>query len=183
MDAWNKFTNKVSDVGNQISGKAKKSIEQQKVESKLEELRKSVNEEYFALGKIAYEQYKKNENAIPEVFKSSFFKIKNLKSQIEENENTIKQMNSQITCPNCGEIIPAETNFCPFCGTKIEHRRGGFCRKCGAPLEPDAKFCVMCGTPVVSDNVEMVNKGKTSQTEVENSSDNVKTTDSDAKEE
>lgn len=49
-------------------------------------------------------------------------------------------------CPDCGQQIPAEAQFCLFCG----HQLLVFsqCVKCGKNLTPFAKFCPQCGQPV-----------------------------------
>ncbi len=49
-------------------------------------------------------------------------------------------------CPDCGNIIPKESKFCPHCG----HQQLVFdqCSKCGKNLPPNAKFCPKCGSPV-----------------------------------
>ena len=49
-------------------------------------------------------------------------------------------------CPDCGQQIPAEAQFCLYCG----HQLLVFsqCVKCGKNLAPFAKFCPQCGQQV-----------------------------------
>jgi membrane protease subunit (stomatin/prohibitin family) len=49
-------------------------------------------------------------------------------------------------CPDCGQQIPIEAEFCLFCG----HQMLVFsqCVKCGKNLPPFAQFCSKCGQPV-----------------------------------
>ncbi len=51
----------------------------------------------------------------------------------------------EINCPDCGNSIPKESKFCPFCG----HHQLVFdqCAHCGKNLPPNAKFCPKCGHP------------------------------------
>jgi membrane protease subunit (stomatin/prohibitin family) len=79
-----------------------------------------------------------------------------------------------ITCPNCGNTLPAHAKFCLECGTKIETLaenemicpscgkktlKGKFCLECGSPLTKKCpncgtdiptggKFCLECGTKI-----------------------------------
>jgi membrane protease subunit (stomatin/prohibitin family) len=46
-------------------------------------------------------------------------------------------------CPNCNATIPANSKFCPECGTNLA---GKTCPKCGTANAPNAKFCSNCGT-------------------------------------
>jgi membrane protease subunit (stomatin/prohibitin family) len=48
-------------------------------------------------------------------------------------------------CPECGNSIPTDSKFCPYCG----HQQLVFsqCRKCGKNLTPNANFCPRCGHP------------------------------------
>lgn len=46
-----------------------------------------------------------------------------------------------ITCPKCAAKLPAGSNFCNICGTKLNST----CPGCGAPLIPGSKFCSNCG--------------------------------------
>lgn len=55
-------------------------------------------------------------------------------------------------CSTCGNRLPAEGKFCPFCGTaRAEKQPEGpqlqFCAQCGARLRPGMKFCSKCGNP------------------------------------
>lgn len=56
--------------------------------------------------------------------------------------------NKQPVCRCCGEILPEESKFCPYCGTKYEEQKNCFCSECGAELLPDARFCMSCGHKV-----------------------------------
>ncbi len=48
-------------------------------------------------------------------------------------------------CPDCGNIIPNESKFCPLCG----HQLVVFsqCTNCNKNLPPNARFCPRCGHP------------------------------------
>ncbi|MDK2921538.1 MAG: hypothetical protein PWR24_1095 [Desulfonauticus sp.] len=48
-------------------------------------------------------------------------------------------------CPDCGQVVPENSRFCPYCGHQILVLKQ--CQKCGKNLSPKAKFCPNCGTP------------------------------------
>lgn len=52
---------------------------------------------------------------------------------------------TQITCPDCSNLIPADSRFCPRCGHQLLQLVR--CGNCGKNLTPKAKFCSQCGQP------------------------------------
>ncbi|MFH2092663.1 MAG: SPFH domain-containing protein [Pseudomonadota bacterium] len=50
------------------------------------------------------------------------------------------------TCPDCGQSIPHDAGFCPFCGHQI--MIFSQCIACGKNLSPSARFCPKCGIKV-----------------------------------
>jgi len=53
---------------------------------------------------------------------------------------------SNQPCPDCRQQIPADAQFCPYCGHQIVVFSQ--CAECGKNLPPTARFCVRCGHPV-----------------------------------
>lgn len=49
-----------------------------------------------------------------------------------------------MKCIKCHAEIEQDAQFCPYCGTKVEHIR--CCVNCGKPLDDDSDFCPYCGT-------------------------------------
>jgi len=47
----------------------------------------------------------------------------------------------------CGQTLPADSRFCPACGTNLVNT-GSRCPSCGGQLGPGARFCKACGSPV-----------------------------------
>jgi len=50
-----------------------------------------------------------------------------------------------MTCPACSKSIPADSKFCPECGTKIEAPAVVYCPECGTSNAAGSKFCTNCG--------------------------------------
>ena len=73
-----------------------------------------------------------------------------------------------MLCTNCGKEVPNDSEFCIYCGKRMEHEEdlertievrdeeeegpeeGGdiYCTNCGQKLTPSDRFCTVCGTPV-----------------------------------
>lgn len=54
-----------------------------------------------------------------------------------------------VTCLECGDVVPAEAQFCPSCGSPpLEPDAPLVCGQCGHTVEPRYEFCVSCGTDV-----------------------------------
>lgn len=49
-------------------------------------------------------------------------------------------------CPDCGNMLPANSKFCNECGCKIQ--TSPVCPDCGTVLQPGSKFCNECGTKI-----------------------------------
>ena len=56
-----------------------------------------------------------------------------------------------MKCVNCGQEIPDNSQFCGYCGMKVEPKLNArrFCTSCGKELRPNAKFCTSCGASVL----------------------------------
>jgi hypothetical protein len=56
-----------------------------------------------------------------------------------------------VECPNklCRNLIPADSVFCPSCGTGVKRCAAAVC---GKPLHPGSVFCPYCGTPALRKN-------------------------------
>lgn len=55
-----------------------------------------------------------------------------------------------MICRSCKSEIPAESKFCPLCGSDAieqETKNVGFCANCGKPFTADEQFCGDCGQP------------------------------------
>ena len=51
-------------------------------------------------------------------------------------------------CPNCGNKVDNDSDFCVFCGTKYVEPMIRKCISCGMTVEEDDEFCPFCGAKV-----------------------------------
>lgn len=62
-----------------------------------------------------------------------------------QQEKTKDSHNNKIPCPDCRQMIPADSRFCPQCGHQLLILKQ--CSNCGKNLTPGAHFCPKCGHP------------------------------------
>ena len=113
-------------------------------------------EAFEQLGQFYYDNYEKYGGELPETAAGLVNKIENLEAQKKQLQEQMQKIKGTIFCPNCNTEIPANSQFCNVCGTKIEQPQpeppvqpsGRVCAKCGAPLEEDQLFCTNCGAKV-----------------------------------
>ncbi len=56
-----------------------------------------------------------------------------------------KEAPEYMVCGNCGHLIPADAERCPYCGVVFEKEKVK-CPECGSWIDEDSKFCPVCGT-------------------------------------
>lgn len=65
-----------------------------------------------------------------------------------------------MKCVKCGQEIPDNSQFCGYCGTKVESKLNNkrFCPSCGKELKPNAKFCTSCGSQIAMNSTNSVSQ-------------------------
>lgn len=56
-----------------------------------------------------------------------------------------KEASEYMICGNCGHLIPADSEKCPYCGAVFEKDKVQ-CPDCGSWIDADSKFCPVCGS-------------------------------------
>jgi membrane protease subunit (stomatin/prohibitin family) len=64
-------------------------------------------------------------------------------AQQQQSQQQQPQQAATVQCPNCSATIPANSKFCPECGTNLASKT---CPECGTANAPTARFCNNCGT-------------------------------------
>lgn len=120
-----------------------------------EALQEEINLIYAEIGRIFYEEHKKEARPIAK-YADSFVKLKPLYVELDRIESEELSVQGLRKCPNCHVKITIESKFCNMCGVRLETEtvsnvveeapKQRLCKKCGVVLEDDAVFCANCGT-------------------------------------
>lgn len=107
----------LTSVGNTIGDGANKVAGEAKIQAKLLEEKNTINNAYSNLGKAYYEAHKDDTegeffNTIDAINKE-FANIDALKKELQE-------LKGLKTCPQCGEAVSTDHDFCPKCGAKLK---------------------------------------------------------------
>ncbi len=77
----------------------------------------------------------------------------------------------KVICPECGNEIPEDSDFCYHCGRSSKDaikigdegnviQGNNICKRCGSEVKPTDMFCQNCGFPVTQDQVTVLFKPK-----------------------
>lgn len=50
-----------------------------------------------------------------------------------------------MNCLNCKRSVPDDSEFCPYCGSIVEHIQTPVCKSCARVVPNDSEFCPYCG--------------------------------------
>ena len=135
-----------SQAGRYTVQKTKELSDIAKLNGKVSESEKKINELYRKMGYEIYCAYR--EDPLPEVTEQ-IREIDELHAAIEDCKEQIKAINESKNCPNCGNKINPNMAFCAKCGYKLSpenETQETFCVSCGKPLAKGQQFCPNCGT-------------------------------------
>ena len=60
-----------------------------------------------------------------------------------------REAKEYMICGNCGHLIPADAERCPYCGAVFEKEKVK-CPDCGSWIDEDSKYCPICGSIFMS---------------------------------
>lgn len=105
-----------NDIGKKTSETTSRIAKETKLKMKVNENKGKLNDLYKELGKKTYRQYKQEEDTgnIEEECKQ----LDSLIEEIKQANIEILALNNKKVCPNCGEELEFEAQFCQKCGTK-----------------------------------------------------------------
>lgn len=63
-----------------------------------------------------------------------------------------KKIEMQNRCKKCSKEIPSNSEFCPYCGEKV--KKVFSCNKCNKEIPDDSEFCPFCGNSVSKEKIK-----------------------------
>jgi len=76
---------------------------------------------------------------------------KKIAFEIPPADTVTPRLGVEKVCGRCGQAIPNDSRFCPFCGAEPEQRsvpQMMYCRFCGSQLKYRGQFCPECGRDI-----------------------------------
>ena len=113
---FSKFKTGIKNTGNNV----KKTVDVNSCRLKAGRKKAEIEEEYYNFGKRVFENYQDNKGyqEIKTLVEEYCRKIEGMQNEIRSLESKIKEKRKRKKCP-CGEAVPADVKFCPFCGQKF----------------------------------------------------------------
>lgn len=150
MSFLDNLSKSITDASQATIKKGKDIADGAKLNSQVSDYEKQIDEIYKQIGKKYVEQFAESP---ADGFKDMIDEIASLKDSMESLRSQIDTLKGLARCQSCGTQVPAESMFCPSCGTKIikEQKVEATeadkvkCEKCGAMVKKTSKFCTSCG--------------------------------------
>ncbi|MEA4923999.1 MAG: hypothetical protein VB084_01700 [Syntrophomonadaceae bacterium] len=151
---FDKLKQGVSETGKQ----AKVAVETNRLKMQISMKQKEIESKYTAIGQLVYKAYRNDDfSSINSELENIYHEIMACETDIEAINNKILEVKNTKECV-CGNMVPAETRFCPQCGYHFklddsvsaepimdqvdDNQR--VC-SCGNVMASNAKFCTACG--------------------------------------
>lgn len=119
MDWIYKMGDKVAEVGNAASDKAKTVAEVAKLNGKIRTAEQDVESLYSKIGKEIYDT-RLDEQQAPHDFSEDFQEIEEKLKEMEEDKDAVCRLKGSVRCPVCGAEVAKDSYFCQKCGAKME---------------------------------------------------------------
>jgi polyhydroxyalkanoate synthesis regulator phasin len=120
MDArWKSFLGKAKTTAATAYCRAEDLVEQGKLNLKLGDIEREIDEAYKVIGALVYQA-----NSDPELdttgINDIIAKIDLLRGDAAELREKIGELKKTRKCPSCGRDCPKTDAYCPACGTKLD---------------------------------------------------------------
>lgn len=112
---FDKFADKVNDLGNKVAQKTSTSTENIRLSSSIKDEERQINDLYITIGKKYRELF--GANPAPE-FAEFIADIEKREVLVNEYRKKIQQNKGKTNCESCGNEIEAAAPFCAKCGAK-----------------------------------------------------------------
>ncbi len=118
MAFFENLSEAITSKGKEAAGAAKRVAEIANLKSQISTIEVEIKKNYRKIGEAYYDAYKDSEVTCE--FEENVQSIRDAKRAVEELEKKIRDLKGAVKCESCGSLIPADCNFCPKCGAKIE---------------------------------------------------------------
>ena len=113
--------NVMSVVGSAAHNVVKKSgevVEYSKIKYAMYGVNSTIRELKEEIGQAVYDSYKTS-TPLDEIVKEKCAQIDKLSEQLGEYEDQLDNYKSMVKCPECGQSVKDDSNFCSVCGARI----------------------------------------------------------------
>ncbi|MDD7026078.1 MAG: zinc ribbon domain-containing protein [Lachnospiraceae bacterium] len=118
MAFFENLTEALSSKGKEAAEAAKRVAEIANLKSQIGTINVEIKKNYRKIGEAYYDAYKDSEVVCE--FEENVQSIRDAKKAVAELEKKIRDLKGDIKCEKCESLIPADSNFCPKCGAKVE---------------------------------------------------------------
>lgn len=116
MDFFNKLGKKASETYQVTKEKAVNISGELKLRGKISELKDKIEKIYNEIGVVVYNEIKDGKDVAKEEIISKCEEISRLKDEISKLEAEILTFKKVKKCPNCGNELELDAEFCSKCG-------------------------------------------------------------------
>ena len=118
MAFFENLTEALSSKGKEAAEAAKRVAEIANLKSQIGTINVEIKKNYRKIGEAYYDAYKDSEVVCE--FEENVQSIRDAKRAVAELEKKIRDLKGDIKWEKCESLIPADSNFCPKCGAKVE---------------------------------------------------------------
>lgn len=126
METLDGIFSKARDVANDVGKKVNDVVEVSKLKLSVVSLGSDIDKVYQKLGLMVYEM-KKSGSENRDLVDGCVAEIDALKQKLDEVNKKVDELRSVHRCESCGSVVDLAAQFCPMCGSLVQHP---------APAEP-----------------------------------------------
>ncbi len=115
MDIFDKIGDTLVSVSKDATQKAKDLSDLAKIRMDMRTKQEYISKQYTEIGKAYYEKHKNDEEPKYEQVTS----IREAEEVLDELRQQLSQIKGLQKCPECGQDMPLEADYCSKCGAKL----------------------------------------------------------------
>lgn len=120
-DFFGALGHSLKSAANKLGKKTDEFVTVQKIRSRQNNLEEQIDLDYRKIGTLIFQKYADGEE-LPEKLEDICRGIEKRTREIRECREKIAQVKGAKICPECGELIPQEANYCMNCGASSEKK-------------------------------------------------------------